>query len=211
MQLSSRKKRSGTGIQGRAAKAQQGAAAVEFALIASLLCMLLFGIVEFGVILAVKSSVTQAASEGARAAVPELWCPANSTCQYPNTSGTPSACRGQTVHTTSSPDFTCLYGAATDQATKTMSWLSSCSSSSTAAVQCTSSADYCTPGDATTGVCITTKVLYDYKDNAIFPSLPLLSSFLPSTIPSQTVVKINPCSPPTTVAGATSPGPPDCG
>jgi Flp pilus assembly protein TadG len=179
---------------------------VEFALIASLLSMLLFGIIEFGVILAVKSSVTQAASEGARAAVPQLWCPPNSTCTYPNTSGTPAACRGKAVTTQSLPDFTCLYGAASDQASKTMSWLSPCSSSSTAAVQCTSSADYCTPGDSTTGVCISTKVVYDYQDNPIFPSLPLLSTFLPSTIPSQTVVKVNPCSRPAASGGA-----PNCG
>jgi hypothetical protein len=111
------------------------------------------------------------------------------------------------------PDYTCLYGASADQASKTMSWLSTCTSdssgnasSATASVQCSSTVDYCTAGQASSGLCITTKVIYDYKDNPIFPSLPLLSAFLPSTIPSQTAVKVNPCAAPTSPGGL-----PNCG
>ena len=187
---------------------QRGTALVEFALVGSLLCLLVFGLIEFGVILAVKSSVTQAASEGARAAVTAPWCPAGSTCTYP--SSAPAAC--YTGHQVTGPDYTCLYAASAAQASQTMSWLSTCSSdssgnasSTTASVQCSSTVDYCTAGQSSSGLCITTKVLYDYKDNPIFPSLPLLSAFLPNTIPSQTVVKVNPCT------GIPSGGAPNCG
>jgi Flp pilus assembly pilin Flp len=201
MQLSSRKKRSGTETHEAASEDQRGAAVVEFALIASLLFVLLFGIVEFGFILSIKSSVTQAAAEGARAAaVTAPWCPAGSTCQYP--SGSPAGCT--TNSTVEGVDYSCLYQAAQDQANKTMSWLGSCSDSG--ALQCTSTADYCTPGDSSSGVCITTKVSYDYAHHPIFAPIPLLNALLPSTIPAQTVVKVNPCAPPTQ-----SGGPPRCG
>lgn len=49
---------------------ESGAATVEFALVAVLLLLLLLGIVSYGMILAVKGTVSQAAAEGARAAVP---------------------------------------------------------------------------------------------------------------------------------------------
>jgi len=47
---------------------ERGAAVVEFAIAASLLLLLIFGIVTFGYILSFKQGMTQAAAEGARAA-----------------------------------------------------------------------------------------------------------------------------------------------
>lgn len=46
-----------------------GAAMVEFAFIGVLLFFLLFGIINFGVLLSVRNSITQSANEGARSAV----------------------------------------------------------------------------------------------------------------------------------------------
>lgn len=46
----------------------RGAAAVEFALILPVLMLLVFGIINYGDLLSVRQSVSQAASEGARAA-----------------------------------------------------------------------------------------------------------------------------------------------
>jgi len=46
----------------------RGAAAVEFAIILFPLCLLLFGIIDWGDMTSVRQSVSQAASEGARAA-----------------------------------------------------------------------------------------------------------------------------------------------
>jgi len=50
-------------------KNQNGASAVEFAIIAPLLFVLLFGIVEFGLLLYNKAMITNAAREGARAGI----------------------------------------------------------------------------------------------------------------------------------------------
>jgi len=50
-------------------RSQSGAAAVEFALVAGLFVYILYGLIAFGMILATKQRVTNAAAEGARAAV----------------------------------------------------------------------------------------------------------------------------------------------
>lgn len=46
----------------------EGAAAVEFALVAPLLLLLVFGVVSFGYMLSFRQALSQAAAEGARAA-----------------------------------------------------------------------------------------------------------------------------------------------
>jgi len=51
------------------AASQKGAAAVEFAIIANMLLVLVFGISEFGVLLYDKAVVTNASREGARAGI----------------------------------------------------------------------------------------------------------------------------------------------
>lgn len=48
---------------------QSGAAAVEFALVVGLFVFILYGLIAFGMVLATKQRVTNAAAEGARAAV----------------------------------------------------------------------------------------------------------------------------------------------
>lgn len=50
-------------------KSEKGVSAVEFALIAPLLFVLTFGIIEFGVVLFDKAVVTNASREGARKAI----------------------------------------------------------------------------------------------------------------------------------------------
>ena len=50
-------------------KTQKGAAAVEFAIILPVLLILLFGIIEFGIILYDKAMITNASREGARAGI----------------------------------------------------------------------------------------------------------------------------------------------
>jgi len=48
---------------------ESGAAAVEFALVVGLFIFILYGLISFGMILATKQRITNAAAEGARAAV----------------------------------------------------------------------------------------------------------------------------------------------
>ena len=55
-------------LERAAGRDARGAAAVEFALIVPFLMILVFGIINFGDMLSVRQSVSQAASEGARAA-----------------------------------------------------------------------------------------------------------------------------------------------
>ena len=50
-------------------KKQQGAAAVEFAIILPILTVLVFGIIEFGLALYDKAVITNASREGARAGI----------------------------------------------------------------------------------------------------------------------------------------------
>lgn len=53
----------------RVAGTQRGAAAVEFAIVCSLLFLLVFGIIEFGIMLYDKAMLTNASREGARAGI----------------------------------------------------------------------------------------------------------------------------------------------
>jgi len=53
----------------RAVKNQKGVALVEFAIVLPLLLFLLFGFIEFGVMLYNKQVITNASREGARAAI----------------------------------------------------------------------------------------------------------------------------------------------
>lgn len=50
-------------------KCERGAAVVEFAVVVPLLLLLLFGIIEFGILLYNKAMVTNASREGARAGI----------------------------------------------------------------------------------------------------------------------------------------------
>lgn len=54
---------------GRRSRLDRGVALVEFAMVMVLFFTLLFGIINFGVLLAFKQNMTQAASEAARAAI----------------------------------------------------------------------------------------------------------------------------------------------
>lgn len=57
----------------RVAGTQRGAAAVEFAIVCSLLFLLVFGIIEFSIMLYDKAMLTNASREGARAGI--VWAP----------------------------------------------------------------------------------------------------------------------------------------
>lgn len=61
----------------RGKHAQRGAAAVEFAIVLPLLIILIFGIIEFSVILFDKAMITNASREGARAGIVYRWDPVN--------------------------------------------------------------------------------------------------------------------------------------
>lgn len=55
---------------GQIGRDQRGTALLELALVLPVLVLILYGIVSFGVVLAAQHTLTEAASDGARAAVP---------------------------------------------------------------------------------------------------------------------------------------------
>jgi len=66
---------------------ERGTSVVEFAMVSVPLLLLLFGIILFSVALSFKQSVTQAATEGARAAAPVSWAASNSNASTAAASG----------------------------------------------------------------------------------------------------------------------------
>jgi len=56
----------------RHVRREKGTAAIEFALVFVLFFMVMYGLVAFGLVFAVKHTITQAANEGARAAVKDV-------------------------------------------------------------------------------------------------------------------------------------------
>lgn len=59
----------------RRCRSQGGAAAVEFALVAPLILLLVFGMISYGYLLSFRQAISQGASEGARAAAVTLSTP----------------------------------------------------------------------------------------------------------------------------------------
>ena len=65
-------------------KSTRGAAVVEFSIVALLLFLLLFGIIEFGAVLYNQAVITNASREGARYAATFYTNPANATAERPD-------------------------------------------------------------------------------------------------------------------------------
>lgn len=149
---------------------QSGAAAVEFALVVGLFVFILYGLIAFGMILALKQSVTAASAEGARAVV-----------------GVPDDA------TTTTVDERLL--AARTAVTARLNWLGSKYSTSDVQVSwydpSTLSCNYtsvpATPPSPAT-VCV--RITYPYSTRPLVPTAPGLGLFTPSTISSEARVKV---------------------
>jgi Flp pilus assembly protein TadG len=138
---------------------------VELALVIVPLAVLLFGIVWFGVLLSFKQAVTQAAAEGARAAVPYSFTSQNSDAVTAATNAASGPLGG---------------------------WSRPCGQSGVETAKgmtCTATPQPCPNG---TGKCMSMTVVYDYKAHPILPNLPIISSLLPSSLSSTAVVQMNP-------------------
>jgi hypothetical protein len=150
---------------------EEGAAMIEFAIVFSVLCLFLFGIIAFGMVMAVKQTVSQAAAEGARAAVAANQNDARTVTRAQVASsaswlGAPNPC--PEVDPTL-PDF---------MAGQT--------------VACQTTVGYCS-GLAGPS-CETVTVYYSWKNKPIIPALPFVSAALPDVISSTFVVQLaGPC------------------
>ena len=147
----------------RPAAGDRGAAAVEFAIVAVLLMMFIYGIAAFGIVLATKNNVTHAAAEGARSALsvadlPAATLDARRITQAQNTVATRLGYLGSKYQPS---DTSATIG-------------------------------LCNPADpADTTKCITVTVTYPWSSRPIIPSAPGLGIVLPDNLRATAVVRLS--------------------
>ncbi|UDY22641.1 TadE/TadG family type IV pilus assembly protein [Nocardioides sp. Kera G14] len=150
----------------------RGAAAVEFALVVPILCVLLFGIIAFGVMLSFRQNLSQAAAEGSRATI-GAW--SATTCPSIGTTG-------------------CLVSTSARAAIK--------SSLASQGIDCDSGYLTCTvalidsktttaPGCALGHICASVTVSYPYDAHPKVPNFPGLGLVMPSTLSFTSVVQLS--------------------
>jgi Flp pilus assembly protein TadG len=150
----------------RRGRGDGGTAILEFALVAILLLTIIFGIINFGLILSFKQDMTRAAAEGARAGAVAL--PAT-TAWTDADAATDEAVDGF--------DKTC----GMDGLTCNVNLHS-----------CTTAIPPGTPSNSSsTGDCVTVELVYDYDTNPLLAKLPMIEPFLPDVIRAQSVARTN--------------------
>lgn len=153
----------------RRGRGDDGATLVEFSLVSILLLLLLFGIINFGLILNFKQDVTRAAAEGARGgavAIPLV--------------------QGQSYSTAAQAAAT----SAVNDAVKQMGGKFKGTGCSTAGMTC-SPPVVAACASQPAYQCVTVKVSYAYKANPLYGDLPLMSAFFPTKIEATSVARIN--------------------
>jgi Flp pilus assembly protein TadG len=151
----------------RVGRDDEGAETVEFAIVVVLLIGLLYGIVSIGLSLAAKVTITQAASDGARAGI------VMST----------SALQISTAESAAAADVSWM-GRGTCSPTGPPSGLPA-----TTPITCFASEAQCTANTAQT--CLTVVVTYNYATNPLFPPLPGLGVVEPSVITTRSTLQVS--------------------
>jgi len=160
-----------------------GAAMVEFAFVGVLLVVLLFGIINMGVLLSFKQNLTQAASESARAVV-----------GVADDSGTPIDERYEAVDaaladTLSDHDKDCggtpgTAAYATTSGVNCLRKIHACGDDTAQFAFITEAAD---------GECLTVRITFDNSGpHRLMPAFPLIANMEPDTMSSQTTVRLVP-------------------
>jgi Flp pilus assembly protein TadG len=156
----------------RRARGDDGAALVEFALVAVLLFTLLLGIISFGYLLSFRGSMQQSASEGARAAA--------------------AAPRALSAAPGGRDNSIVLSRANAARDAGLQGYGKTCTS---AAVTCTTTIFDCSStvfaDTASLPDCITVKVVYDNAAKPYPVSVPLLSKLSPSTLTASSTEQLN--------------------
>jgi Flp pilus assembly protein TadG len=157
---------------GRRCEGETGAALVEFAFVFGILALFLSGIITFGLILASKQTITQAASEGARAAV---------TSPY-------------TESDLANPSTSRPVKEALAQAERSLGWLKRTCASDSDAMTCTATLFKCQldPSNPSSPMrdCISVEVLFNYKNDPVIPVMPFIDNALPQRISATAVVAL---------------------
>lgn len=157
----------------RRAGGDEGAALVEFAFVAVLLTLLVFGIINFGLILSFKQDMTRAAAEGARAGA----------VAFPNADAY-DASVAATNEAVDGFDRTCNSG---DGITCNVN-VHDCT---VPVAPGTPSSPPVTGPSAPAYDCVTVELVYDYDNHPLLAELPILSAALPDTIRDSSVARLN--------------------
>jgi hypothetical protein len=153
----------------RRGRGEEGASFLEFALISVLLFTILFGIINFGLILSFKQDVTRAAAEGARGGAVAL--PSSASQSYAQAAQAAA-------------------DSAVKDAVKQMGGRFKDTGCSTPGMTC----DPPTVGPCPNQPqyqCVTVHVLYDYDGHPLYGDLPIISAFLPNKVEATSVARIN--------------------
>lgn len=172
---------------------------VEFAFVGVLLVVLLFGIINMGVLLSFKQNLTQAASESARAGIAVRLDPtddtATTTAQEPWDDERYEIVDQALNDTVSDHDKSC--GQPGESAT-------SPGTSSVGGMTCLRKIHLCSEPtddfdliavDRASGDCLTVRIVFDNTgSNRIMPAFPLIAAMEPDTMSSQTTIRLVPVS-----------------
>ncbi|HEX4867840.1 MAG TPA: TadE family protein [Acidimicrobiales bacterium] len=150
---------------GRRGQGDEGAALVEFALVAVLLATLIFGIINFGLLLSFKQDMTRAAAEGAR----------QGAVAYPEADALTDA-RAATATAVQGFDRTCGAGGLT------------CNVNMHDCDQPIPDPGWDTSPDPD---CVTVELVYDYDHYPLLAKLPMIEPFLPDWVRAKSVARVN--------------------
>lgn len=159
----------------RRLRSDDGAALVEFAFVSIPLLLIVFGIIQFGLILSFKQDMTRAAAEGARAGAVAL----------PTGSETPAAA-AQSAADEAVREAVAEFGGgfATDDPLAL-------------GKGCQRDGMTCQPAvvapcaSEPTLECVTVELTYDYESHPLYGRVPLIEVFLPDTVAASSVARIN--------------------
>ncbi|WP_372734925.1 TadE/TadG family type IV pilus assembly protein [Nocardioides sp.] len=154
----------------RTTRNQRGAAAVEFALVAPLLMLLVFGIISYGYMLSFRQGISQGVAEGARAAAV---APAQLTATQKQTRAREAINSGLGN-----------YGVACNSSNNLIkggSVVGTCQ---------VSSPQTCT-GSTVNAMCVKVTVNYDYRENPLIPSVPGIGIVLPERLSVISEAQVN--------------------
>lgn len=148
-----------------------GSAAVEFALMAPLLLLLVFGIVAYGYMLSFRQALSQGATEGARAAAVSAY-PTQSQKVTDAVSGVNDALGG--------------YGVQCDIATNATT--GTLRRDGVAVGSCTVSPATCVNNALAS--CMSVQVTYDYQNHPLVPEVPGVGLVLPNSLSYTAVAQV---------------------
>ena len=144
---------------------QRGAAVVEFALVSTLLIMLVLGIISYGYMLSFRQGISQGAAEGARAAAV-----AAASAQLPDAEDAVN-------------DALESYGVSCSTSTGKLT------KSGTNVGTCSVTIGACT--NNTSQNCVSVGLSYNYRDHALLPGFPGMGVVLPDTLKYTSVARVS--------------------